>query len=225
MKRHAQRLVTFPRLRNTLIFLLGFTPAVASHSAAQQSSADLAPSFAQGSERPGLLPGDSLQILIWLEPDLSGGFVVDEEGVVTLPMLGRLSTSRVPFPELRAQLIGLYQRELRNPSITITPVRRVYVLGEVNFPGLYGLDLTASLANAVALAGGVNRDGDLRKLSLVRDGKKILSSIDPTVDLMSTGIRSGDQILVERRGWLDRNQTFLISTILSATSIVVALLR
>jgi hypothetical protein len=36
---------------------------------------------------------------------------------------------------------------------------------------------------------------------------------------------SGDQILVERRGWLDRNQTFLISTILSATSIVVALLR
>ena len=172
-----------------------------------------------------LLPGDALQILIWREPDLSGDFVVNEDGVVTLPMLGRIDTSGIPAFTLRARLTAMYERELRNPSITITPVRRVYVLGEVNRPGLYGLDPTASLVSAVALAGGASREGDLRKLSLIRDGQILLSRIDPTVDLLSTGVRSGDQIFVDRRGWLERNQNFVVSTVLGVAGIVVAIIR
>ena len=172
-----------------------------------------------------LLPGDALQIRIWREPDLSGDFVVDEEGVVTLPMLGRISTADISVPELRGQLLAMYGLELRNPSITITPVRRVYVLGEVNRPGLYGLDPTASLASAVALAGGANREGDLRKLSLVRNGTPILSGIEPTTDLLSTGVRSGDQIFVDRRGWWERNQNFVVTSVLGIAGIVVAVIR
>jgi len=172
-----------------------------------------------------LLPGDALQVRIWLEPDLSGDFVVDEDGVVTLPMLGRISTDDVPVRRLRRQLLDMYQLELRNPSITITPVRRVYVLGEVNRPGLYGLDPTASLASAVALAGGANREGDLRKLSLIRGGEPVMTGIDPATDLLSTGIRSGDQIFVDRRGWWERNQNFVVSTVLGVAGIAVAVIR
>lgn len=172
-----------------------------------------------------LVPGDALQIRIWREPDLTGDFVVDEEGVVTLPMLGRIPTKDIPVPELRAQLLEMFGLELRNPSITITPVRRVYVLGEVNRPGLYGLDPTASLASAVALAGGANRDGDLRKLSLVRDGEPIVSGIEPTTDLLSTGVLSGDQIFVDRRGWWERNQNFVVTSVLGVAGIVVAVVR
>ena len=172
-----------------------------------------------------LLPGDALQIRIWREPDLSGDFVVDEEGVVTLPMLGRIPTADISVPELRGQLLAMYGLELRNPSITITPVRRVYVLGEVNRPGLYGLDPTASLASAVALAGGANREGDLRKLSLVRNGTPFLSGIEPTTDLLSTGVRSGDQIFVDRRGWWERNQNFVVTSVLGIAGIVVAVIR
>lgn len=186
---------------------------------------------AHGLSSPGasvtsyLSPGDALQIRIWREPDLSGDFVVDEEGVVTLPMLGRILTGDVSVRELRGQLLEMYGLELRNPSITITPVRRVYVLGEVNRPGLYGLDPTASLASAVALAGGANREGDLRKLSLVRDGTPILSGIEPTTDLLSTGVRSGDQIFVDRRGWWERNQNFVVTSVLGVAGIVVAVIR
>ena len=172
-----------------------------------------------------LVRGDALQIRIWREPDLTGDFVVDEEGVVTLPMLGRIATKDIPVPELRAQLLEMFGLELRNPSITITPVRRVYVLGEVNRPGLYGLDPTASLASAVALAGGANRDGDLRKLSLVRDGEPIVSGIEPTTDLLSTGVLSGDQIFVDRRGWWERNQNFVVTSVLGVAGIVVAVVR
>ena len=191
-----------------------------------QSVSTIAPSSSDSPvARSLLLPGDALQIRIWLEPDLSGEFVVDEEGVVTLPMLGRVTAVDLTIAQLRALLIERYTQELRNPSITVTPVRRVYVLGEVNRPGMYGLDPTASLASAVALAGGANREGDLSKLTLIRGDATILSGVDPMADLLSIGTRSGDQIFVERRSWLERNQQFVATTVLGVAGIAVALIN
>jgi polysaccharide export outer membrane protein len=191
-----------------------------------QSVSTIAPSSSDSPvARSLLLPGDALQIRIWLEPDLSGEFVVDEEGVVTLPMLGRVRAVDLTIAQLRALLIERYTKELRNPSITVTPVRRVYVLGEVNRPGMYGLDPTASLASAVALAGGANREGDLSKLTLIRGDATILSGVDPMADLLSIGTRSGDQIFVERRSWLARNQQFVATTVLGVAGIAVALIN
>jgi len=206
----------------TALVILGLKPNAA--TAQEAAGARLSPSDVQVAQSL-LLPGDALQIRIWREPDLSGEFVVDEEGVVTLPMLGRIRATQTSIADLRAALIEEYADDLRNPSITITPVRRVYVLGEVNRPGMYGLDPTASLASAVALAGGASREGDLRKLTLIRDDRTLLSEVNPMADLLSTGTRSGDQIFVGRRGWLERNQQFVATTVLGVAGIVVALLR
>ena len=171
-----------------------------------------------------LLPGDALQVRIWRELDLSGTFIVDETGTVTLPLLGRIAVTGIPIAELRQELLDQYGVELRNPSIDITPLRRVYVLGEVNQPGLLAVDPTVTLAGAVALAGGASPIGDLAKLRIMREGLLLLGDVGPETDLLSVGIRSGDQIFVERRAWLDRNSTFLVSATISVASIVVALL-
>jgi protein involved in polysaccharide export with SLBB domain len=172
-----------------------------------------------------LLPGDALQIQIWREPDLGGTFVLDPQGAVTLPLLGRVQVAWIPLAELREMLVELYQVELRNASIEITPLRRVYVLGEVNRPGLLALDPTVTLAGAVAMAGGANPTGDLRKLRIMRDGEVLRDRVGPEQDLMSVDIRSGDQIFVERRGWFDRNSTFVVSATIGIAGIIVQLLR
>jgi len=181
-----------------------------------------------GASDPGsatLLPGDDLDIQIWREPDLSGMFLVDPEGFVTLPLLGRVHVADLPLRELRDELVGRYAVELRNPSISITPRRRVYVLGEVTRPGLLALDPTMTLAGAVALAGGANREGDLSKLRIMRDGQVLMDSAGPEADLLSVDIRSGDQIFVDRRGWFDRNSTFIVSATIGIAGIIVQLLR
>jgi protein involved in polysaccharide export with SLBB domain len=181
----------------------------------------------QGQEAGGarLLPGDDLDIQIWREPDLSGTFLVDGEGFVTLPLLGRVQVAARPLSELREDLVGRYAVELRNPSISITPRRRVYVLGEVTRPGLLALDPTMTLAGAVALAGGANREGDLSNLRIMRNGEVFLDGAGPGADLLSVDIRSGDQIYVDRRGWFDRNSTFIVSATIGIAGIVVQLLR
>lgn len=172
-----------------------------------------------------LRPGDALEIQIWREAELSGRFVVDKEGFVTLPLLGRIVVTGIPVEVLREDLFERYRRELRNPSISITPLRRVYVLGHVNQPGLLGVDPTITLAGAIAMAGGIGPEGRLEKLTVLRNGEVLFDELGPEMDLLSIDIRSGDQILVGRQGWFERNSAFLVSAVVGAAGIVVTLLR
>ncbi len=172
-----------------------------------------------------LAPGDVLRVQIWREEDLSGEFPVDERGTVTLPMLGEYQVAGVPLAEIRARLIEAYRVQLRNPSIEITPLRRIHVLGEVNKPDLYEVDPTISIAGVVALAGGATSNGDLGKIRVVRDGAVIRQRIAAESALSGADVRSGDQIFVGRRSWFERNSTFVVSTVLSLTAVVIGLLQ
>jgi len=182
---------------------------------------------AQDTPKPtdsALLPGDAVRVLIWREPDLSGEFVINELGVVTFPMLGKRDVTNVPLEGLREKLIAEYSAQLRNPSITITPLRRIYVLGEVTKPGLYSVDPTITLAGALALAGGATPLGSLDHLRILRDGKLIRKNVSANTSLSTVNIRSADQVFVDRRSWLDRNSTFAASALLSAATLAITLL-
>ena len=178
-----------------------------------------------GPPAASILPGDVLKIEIWREEDLSGEFLVNENGTVTLPLLGDRRVVGSTLSQVRDTLIAAYRTELRNPSISITPLRRIYVLGEVNEPGLHAVDPTVSLAGAIALAGGANQQGDLRRIRVIRDDEVLLEGVAAESALAAVDIRSGDQIFVDRRSWFERNSTFLVSTIIGVTSIVVSLVR
>ena len=168
-----------------------------------------------------LMPGDCVELLVWREEDMTGEFQVDEDGVVVLPLVGEWQVTERPWRELKDEILAAFRRELRNPSIQITPYRRVFVLGEVTEPGLYPVDPTISLAGAVATAGGANMEGDLRRIRVIRDGRVILDGISGEEALSNLDVRSGDEIYVQRRNWFERNSTFLITAALSLTTILV----
>ena len=170
-----------------------------------------------------LMPGDAILVTIWREPTLSGQFLVDHRGMVTLPLLGERSVRGEPWPQIRSSLLEGYAHELRNPSIEITPLRRIYVLGEVAAPGLYPADPTISLAGVVAMAGGAGPDGDLRRVQVFREGSLLTREVLPASSLASVGIRSGDQVFLGKKPWVERNSTFLVTALLSATSVIVSL--
>lgn len=203
----------FVRIIAVLIVLV----AAATHLSGQ-APAPPAGSFA-------LQSGDVVKVEVWREQDLTGEFLVDEKGNVTLPLLGEIHVAGVPIEQLKDSLISAYRVELRNPSIVITPLRRVYVLGEVNGPGLYTVDPTISLAGAIAKAGGANGQGDLGNIRVVRGNGEVREGLRIDSPLASADILSGDQIFVGRRSWFDRNSTFIVSALLSITSIVISIVR
>lgn len=170
-----------------------------------------------------LQAGDAVRVQIWREEDLSGEFSVDEDGVVTLPLIGEKKVVGIPMRELRQQLIEDYRVHLKNPSINVTPLRRVNVLGEVQKPGLYGVDPTISLAGALAIAGGTTPMGDLNRIRILRNGQIIYQKVGAGETLNAADIRSGDQIIVGQQSWIRRNNVMLIGLAISATSLIVSL--
>lgn len=169
-----------------------------------------------------LVPGDAIRLAFWRDPDLSGEYAIDERGSVVLPILGTRSVTGTPAAELKQRLLDDYGAELRDRNdVQVTLLRRVRVLGAVNSPGLYHVDPTMSLGDAIALAGGATNDGKLDGIRIVRGGQEVRTSLDQRMPVMAQ-IRSGDQILVPERSWFSRNGVFLLGGVLSATAIIVS---
>jgi protein involved in polysaccharide export with SLBB domain len=176
------------------------------------------------SDADTLRPGDAIRLEIWREPDLSGTYQIDERGVVVLPRLGPIEVNAQSPVALEDRLIEEYGRFLRNPSIRVVLLRRVNILGAVQNPGLYPVDPTMTIADAIAAAGGSIPTGDPNKIRLIRDGREIETNLRQAMRIADTPLRSGDQLFVPERNWFSRNASIVSAVISASVSLVIALL-
>jgi polysaccharide export outer membrane protein len=171
-----------------------------------------------------LRPGDVLKLWIWREEEMSGSFPVPEDGVVVLPKIGaRKVIGRAPA-ELKAEILAEYQKYLRNPSIEITFLRRVNVLGAVKEPGVYPVDETMTIANVLALAGGTTSQGKQDEVQLHRDGKKLVTKITQQMRVADLPLQSGDQLYVPERSWAARNSPLVAAFVSGLVSVAIAVI-
>ncbi|MCC6927629.1 MAG: polysaccharide export protein [Gemmatimonadaceae bacterium] len=178
--------------------------------------------YAAGATQAPLVPGDVIRIRVWREPELSGEFVVDRRGIVTLPRLGAMNVSALEPEQLREQLTDAYAPFLRDPSIEVTPLRRIRVLGAVRTPGLYSADPTMSVRDVLALAGGATPDGRDAEVRLDRGGRSMV--IPLWLGGQEVTLRSGDQLVVEQRAWLSRNVPLVAAIVSVGGGLAISLL-
>lgn len=147
-------------------------------------------------------PGDQISLRILREPEMGGVFTVADDGRVLLPRLGSIRVDDRSATALRDSLASAYAEFLRDPSLEVTVLRRIGVRGEVQKPDLYLVDLTLTLRDVIAQAGGVTENGDRNKIEIVRDGERIDLGDGDQAQYLASQLRSGDQIVVGRRSWL-----------------------
>jgi protein involved in polysaccharide export with SLBB domain len=221
--RSARYLVDY-RCRSMVIALmviaLMLTSAALQGAMAQQIAA---PPVSEA--KRSLQPGDLIRLKIWREPDLSGDFRVDEAGLATFPKIGSLPVSRLSPDSLKSLLVSSYARFLQNPSVEVIFLRRVNVLGAVKSPGLYDVDPTMTVADVIAMAGGVTPEGKSKKVELHRPGQSETVKLSLQSRLTDFPPRSGDQLRVPQRSWLARNGTVVAAGITAAAFITAAVVR
>ncbi|MEM9151916.1 MAG: polysaccharide biosynthesis/export family protein, partial [Cyanobacteria bacterium P01_F01_bin.3] len=101
--------------------------------------------------------GDTVQITVFEEPDLSIVGVLDDTGSISYPLLGEIQIRGLTARELEEAIIaGLKGRLLINPrvNVSILEYRPFYVRGEVNSPGGYPFKPGLTVEKAVSMAGG-----------------------------------------------------------------------
>ena len=187
-------------------------PAGSASAAARADSAALA-----------LIPGDVVRVRVWREPDLSGDFAVDENRTVVLPRLGRIDAGGPPAA-LRERITRGYTAFLNHASVEVTLLRRVQILGAVRNPGLYPVDATLTLGDAIALAGGTTPQGHPDRVMVMhREGGAAVASRRTLIG--DSPLRSGDQLFVPERSWASRNTGVLVGIVSATLGLVATLAR
>lgn len=170
-------------------------------------------------------PGDRIALRIWNEPLMSDTFRIAETGFATLPKLGQVEAAGQNAEELQHTLREAYSAFLRNPSVEVTVLRRIGVQGEVLKPGLYLVDLTMTVSDVIATAGGITQQGNPQKVFLVRDGQRSRVGGDALARFTAAELRSGDHVLIGRRSWFELNSLAIVGTAAVLVSVVVPLLQ
>ena len=170
-------------------------------------------------------PGDRILLKVWREPALSDTLTVDQDGMAVLPRLGPMSLARQTVGALQDSLRQRYAEFLRNPSIEVTVLRRVGVHGEVKEPGLYWVDVTVTLRDVIALAGGLTEIASVRKVAIVRGTTTRRIGDWEVGGPLASDLLSGDQIVVGRTSWLSRNALAVVSGAGVLTSIIITIFR
>jgi polysaccharide biosynthesis/export protein len=123
-------------------------------------------------------PDDILTIVFWREKDMSGEHQVRPDGRITLPLINDIMAAGLTPEQLRVKLDEAAAKYLQDPAATPATVvvkeirsRKVYVMGQVAKSGTYPLGGPTSVAQMLAIAGGVLEFANAKNISIVRSEK------------------------------------------------------
>lgn len=154
---------------------------------------------AQGLEEYRLGPGDKLGIKVFGQDDLSGEFVVDGSGQISVPLVGRVPASGRTLQEFQDELTALLNRDfIVNPKLAIEVLnyRPFFILGQVEKPGSYPYVNGLDVRQAVALAGGFTRRAKTSTVTVIRRTPEGNVALRAWPD---SPILPGDTIEIDRR--------------------------
>lgn len=137
-------------------------------------------------------PGDVLQITVWDHPELAAslgaqtqsstraadappGFVVDQDGTLRFPFVGRKHVAGMTPERIQMLLQEELNKVFLSPQLTVRVAsfraKQVVIEGEVHTPGSQQLnDIPMTLYDAIGRAGGFASTADQSRIVLVRNG-------------------------------------------------------
>ena len=126
-------------------------------------------------------PGDVLQVFVWNEEALSREVLVQPDGDLRFPMVGRVKAGGSTADQVEARIVeGLATYLKDKPVVTVSLLRidgnKIYVLGNVARPGEYVVNRRIDVMQALALAGGLNSFAAENDIVVLRRGDSATSN-------------------------------------------------
>lgn len=131
-----------------------------------------------------IAPADVLSILIWQHPEFDflntptnvmalsagaqgaagqPGYLVNTDGNIYFPLLGYVHVAGNTIEATRTNITKQLEKYIPNPQVSVRVAdyrgQKIYTLGEIKTPGVLPInDQPLSIADALALTGGINPD-------------------------------------------------------------------
>jgi polysaccharide export outer membrane protein len=116
--------------------------------------------------------GDKIEVSVWKEPDLQRKMTVRPDGRFTFPLTGDVQAAGRSTEDIRADIETRLKRYIAEPVVTVVVEEaagsRVYVIGQVNRPGMFVMNPRLNVLQALSLAGGTTAFAKLDDISVLR---------------------------------------------------------
>jgi polysaccharide export outer membrane protein len=178
-----------------------------------------------------LSPGDSVRVVVWRKPEMSGDFIVGPDGTITHPLYRSVRVGGVPFGTAETNVRNFLARFEQDPQFVLEPLVRVSVLGEVGRPQVFAVRPETSVAEAVAQAGGLTQFAKRNQVRVLRRDANgiqqefVVNILDPDRRSARVRVHSGDQILVDRRTSLFRDILLPTLTVIGSVASIYLLIE
>ena len=166
--------------------------------------------FAQDPGAGGYLlgPGDLVRMTVYEHPDLTLETLVSEAGNIRVPMIGEVhagGNTVAATEDLIAKrlIVGAF---IKNPTVflVVTEYRsqQITMLGHVQKPGKYPLQVQSRVLDMVAMAGGVSATGADAAVLVRKDGTRVdvdfTSLMEAPDQAANVLVHNGDTVFVKR---------------------------
>jgi len=155
-----------------------------------------------------LHPSDELTINVFGCPELSfpapgnpDSITIRSDGKISFPLVGEVKAEGLTTQDLAELLDKSLKKYYVNPVVTVNVLhfstQRVYVFGEVNAPGLYELDKSRNLLDAIGAAKGWTKEAAKTKVFVIRKNQTDHPIRVNLLDLLNKGNLSENLCLQE----------------------------
>lgn len=146
--------------------------------------------------------GDTINIRVLGEEDLSLEIEIGESGSITYPLLREVQVRGMTITELENRMTRrlIDEEFLIDPdvSINIVEYRPFYISGEVEQPGSYPFEPGLTLRRAVSLAGGFTERASRTRITVLDDDNEEIE-VEAGDDILDMQVNPGYTITVSQR--------------------------
>jgi len=116
--------------------------------------------------------GDSITISVWKELDLQRKVMIRPDGRFSFPLTGEVQAAGRTPDEVRIEIENSLKKFIPEAVVTVIVEEfngnRVYVIGQVTKPGMYVMNPSLNVLQALSLAGGSTPFAKLDSISVIR---------------------------------------------------------
>jgi protein involved in polysaccharide export with SLBB domain len=152
-------------------------------------------------------PGDIIVINVWGFFENEYNKEIEIDGSIFIQGIGKIYIGGQKLTDVKKIIEDKFYKKYKNiqVSVSIGKVKtiNVFILGEVKKPGVYEISPFFTILDILSIAGGVNKNGSLRKIDIINNkGEK--ETIDLYPLLLKGGkpkilqLQNGDTIFVNR---------------------------
>lgn len=152
--------------------------------------------------------GDSITVSVWKELDLQRKLMIRPDGRFSFPLAGEVQAAGRTADEVRIQIEGELKKYIPEAVVTVIVEdfagNRVYVVGQVNKPGMFVMNPELTILQALSLAGGSTPFAKLDNISVIRGSGKAQKTLPFNYGQVVDGkkldqniqLQSGDVVVV-----------------------------